>query len=382
MLQRLRKLFKTDSAIHLAGIELGVVAALSATLALAAAPEPDSHRLARIMGGELSAQAMARLTAGMDPSMRALAERFADRTAIQTARVPAPTPIPAVATEDEAVIRLQDLSPEAARLWNAANPAVANAAVAARPFTLHAAGVLDEARAVDCLTAAVYYEAAMESTDGQRAVAQVVLNRMRHPAYPKTVCGVVFQGSTRKTGCQFSFTCDGSLGRRPSEAGWARARAVAVAALNGYVMRQVGNATHYHANYVAPYWSPSLLKIGTIGAHIFYRWTGGWGQPPAFSGTYAGGEMSGMQVATLDGLVKAPVNLAADGHEAVPADGVPVEEPAVVTKASETHDVAEKPQLVTAATAAQDAAAIVKPEELDWAGRPKKRGPARLAMAH
>jgi len=75
---------------------------------------------------------------------------------------------------------------------------------------------LDQMRALTCLTQAVYYEAASEPDGGQRAVAQVVLNRVAHPAYPKTVCGVVYQGSERSTGCQFTFTCDGALARMPN----------------------------------------------------------------------------------------------------------------------------------------------------------------------
>jgi hypothetical protein len=121
-------------------------------------------------------------------------------------------------------------------------------------------------------------------------VAQVVLNRMRHPAYPKSVCGVVYQGSARTTGCQFTFTCDGSLRWKPEPALWRQARAVAERALDGYVDKQVGSATHYHAQYVAPYWAPTLVKMKQVGAHIFYRWTGPWGEPGAFNGRYAGGE--------------------------------------------------------------------------------------------
>ena len=118
----------------------------------------------------------------------------------------------------------------------------------------------------------------------------MVLNRLRHPVYPKTVCGVVFQGSEQKTGCQFTFTCDGALDRTPEPKAWARAMAVAQAALNGYVMKAVGEATHYHTQYVVPYWSPTLVKLTQIGQHIFYRWTGAGGQPPAFAGQYAGNE--------------------------------------------------------------------------------------------
>ena len=147
---------------------------------------------------------------------------------------------------------------------------------------------LDKARALQCLSMAVYYEAASESYQGQEAVAQVVLNRVAHPAYPASVCGVVFQGSERKTGCQFTFTCDGSLARRPSRQGWARAQSIALAALAGNVFKPVGLATHYHTNYVNPYWAASLDYVGNIGAHRFYRWKGGAGRAGAFTDAYAG----------------------------------------------------------------------------------------------
>ena len=99
-----------------------------------------------------------------------------------------------------------------------------------------------------------------EPLEGRRAVAQVVLNRMRHPAFPKSVCGVVYQGA-RAPVCQFSFVCDGSLYRRPALGAWKEAERIAAAALDGFVERSVGAATHYHADYVAPYWAPRLAKI-------------------------------------------------------------------------------------------------------------------------
>jgi spore germination cell wall hydrolase CwlJ-like protein len=142
--------------------------------------------------------------------------------------------------------------------------------------------------AVDCLTAAVYYEAAGEPEKGQKAVAQVVLNRVRHPAFPQTVCGVVYQGSDRASGCQFTFTCNGSLARQPSRGGWERARRIAEGALAGQVEASVGMATHYHANWVVPYWAPNLDKIAVVGSHIFYRWRGFWGQRQAFNRRYTG----------------------------------------------------------------------------------------------
>lgn len=160
---------------------------------------------------------------------------------------------------------------------------------AARGVVLRGSPV-DHARALQCMTAAIYYEAAMEPDAGQQAVAQVILNRMMHPSYPDTVCGVVYQGSERVTGCQFSFSCDGAMARAPSALYWQRARRVAERALAGYVYRPVGTATHYHTTEVSPYWAPSLDFIGTIGAHRFYRWRGAAGRGAAFVRAYVGGE--------------------------------------------------------------------------------------------
>ena len=159
-------------------------------------------------------------------------------------------------------------------------------ALQAKPFFLKTQTPAERARALRCLTQAVYYEAALEPRAGQEAVAQVVLNRVRHPEYPNSVCGVVFQGWERWTGCQFSFTCDGSLLRAPMPLFWRRAEEVAVAALNGHTQTAVGTATHYHADYVMPYWRASLTKVGQIGAHIFYRWPGVAGTPRAFTSRY------------------------------------------------------------------------------------------------
>ena len=200
-------------------------------------------------------------------------------TSVSTPIPPAPPPL-----------LVRDIKPEDAAAINAAIPIDGGANPAARPFALRGADSASQARALECLTSAVYYEAGNESGDGLRAVAQVVLNRVRHPAFPASVCEVVYQGSTRSTGCQFTFTCDGSLARRPGAAGWARSRAVAEAALAGFVHKPVGWATHYHANYVVPYWASSLVKNAVIGTHIFYRWTGGWGRPPAFTQRYSGRE--------------------------------------------------------------------------------------------
>lgn len=150
---------------------------------------------------------------------------------------------------------------------------------------------VDSMRAVNCLTSAIYYEAASEPEDGQRAVAQVVLNRVRSPLWPNSVCGVVYQGSERTDyRCQFTFSCDGSLARIPSLAGWARARRIALDALSGLVYKPVGVATHYHTLAVRPAWSSSLQPVAVIGAHIFYRNLGFNGTPAAFNIAYGGRE--------------------------------------------------------------------------------------------
>lgn len=174
-----------------------------------------------------------------------------------------------------------------AKIINAAMPFSKLPIHAASAFVIPASESLDQRRALLCLTQAVYYEAGYEPIEGRRAVAQVVINRMRHPAFPKSVCGVVYQRNATPV-CQFSFVCDGSLDRRPEAGAWKVAEQIARAALSGYVEGSVGSATHYHADYVAPRWAPMLAKINQIGAHIFYRWPGGWGLPAAFTGRYIG----------------------------------------------------------------------------------------------
>ncbi len=147
----------------------------------------------------------------------------------------------------------------------------------------------DQVRATLCLASAIYYEAATEPDEGQRAVAQVVLNRVRHPQWPNTVCGVVYQGSDRE-GCQFSFACDGAMARTPSLAHWTRARRVAEAALAGAVYEPVGSATFYHTPAVAPAWRLRLIPVGTVGYHIFYRMPQDAPEAVALPMRYAGRE--------------------------------------------------------------------------------------------
>ncbi len=160
----------------------------------------------------------------------------------------------------------------------------------ARPYVFRGASATDRERAHYCLTAAIYYEAASESDDGMRGVAQTVLNRVRHPSFPNSVCGVVFQGSQRAGVCQFTFACDGAMARAPNRAGWLRASRVASAALGGAVFPGVGLATHYHTTAIWPRWGKSLVMTNIVGAHIFHRWRGRWGMPDAFRVPYLGRE--------------------------------------------------------------------------------------------
>ena len=172
---------------------------------------------------------------------------------------------------------------------NAAMPFSGQPVSTARPFRLAATTAVNAQHAQTCLTQAIYYEAGFEPLAGKQAVAQVVLNRMKHPAFPSSICGVVYQGHLARV-CQFSFTCDGALFRKPQKAAWATSQSVAASALAGYVERSVGTATHYHADYVSPYWAPKLAKIKKLGAHIFYAWPGAWGRRAAFTSRYSGSE--------------------------------------------------------------------------------------------
>lgn len=150
-------------------------------------------------------------------------------------------------------------------------------------------GSAQYASALTCMTQAIYYEAANEPRKGKRAVAQVVLNRLKHPAYPSSVCGVVYEGVYQPV-CQFSFTCDGALMRQPLSRQWREARAVAEEMLAGSVEPSVGTATHYHADYVVPRWAFTLAKINQIGTHIFYRFPGSAGNKSAFTRHWNGYE--------------------------------------------------------------------------------------------
>lgn len=226
--------------------------------------------------------------------------------------------------EDVAAQALEPLAADDARKVNAATPFAEVRPLAARPFRF-AGSVTDRARAVDCLALAAMAEAGGGDA-GQRSVIQVILNRVRHPAFAKTVCGVVFQGSERTTGCQFTFTCDGALARRYGEGAWAAARRRAGEALDGRVYAPVGAATHYHTDWVHPVWSSQLDKIARVETHLFFRWPGFWGSRDAGRIAYRGGEPGIAQISYLPSHAAA-AEVAAALAEAIPTATAPIEGP-------------------------------------------------------
>jgi spore germination cell wall hydrolase CwlJ-like protein len=270
------------------GVSLAALALVAGLGVMALArPSQTATHPASFHLSDLSEAALKRDLRGLDPAAQALALRL-DPSAHPRLQ-DRPLGWARFDIDHPPSLGLDTLAPDDARRINALIPAGVQAEPPARPFVLRASGE-DRRRAEQCLTQAIYYEAGFEPETGRAAVAQIVLNRLRHPAYPKSVCGVVYEGAQLPTGCQFSFTCDGSLARSPEPGAWAQARSIARRALAGFVAKDVGEATHYHADYVLPYWSPSLVKITQIGAHIFYRWGGPQGAPEAFTGRYAGGE--------------------------------------------------------------------------------------------
>lgn len=239
-----------------------------------------------------------------------------------------PSELTAARTEEATAVKLvtftpddlEPVAPSTALAINELKPIERLANPPALPFRGEFAAISERVRSIECLTDAIYYEAGNEPESGQRAVAQVILNRVSHVAYPNSVCGVIYQGSERRTGCQFSFTCDGSLSRVPARTSRAKARRIAEAALGGAISSRVGRSTHYHANYVVPYWSSSLLKTAVVGAHIFYRLPGWAGLPAAFTARYARREpvidrANSTAIAPSGVFVSEPQNLSAEATD-------------------------------------------------------------------
>jgi hypothetical protein len=325
ILARLQQLIQGASAAEwrapaAAGVSVAAVLALTVGLSAARSSpvgsDEGARRVIAVTHGDLREAALQAMIARFDPASAAMGKRFDPSLHVDDTPLfgllPADTP---------QLFEFKPIEGEQARQINGAIPFEAGVIPAAQPFVLKAVSNAERERAVRCLTNAIYYEAALEPVDGQRAVAQVVLNRLRDPNFPKSVCGVVYQGWERLTGCQFSFTCDGALLRSPIPVLWNDDRKIAEAALNGYVQASVGVATHYHADYVAPYWAPALVKLSQIGAHIFYRWPGNAGQPAAFNGAYGGGELR-LSEAVLSGRAARPQALITKAAD-IPAGGLP-----------------------------------------------------------
>ncbi|WP_306003121.1 cell wall hydrolase [Brevundimonas sp. C43] len=280
-----KALRRSAAALPAAGAVLGVAMAAGSSV------RPDMDRTAeavsRITGGDLGAGGLAAIKGRLTPSQLAVAMRH-DPNLLQPALYGLTPGWESLTLAGKPGLEPGKSGLEAQRL-NAAMAPASGPLRPALPFVFKGSAE-DRRRALRCLTQAVYYEAALEPDNGQAGVAQVVLNRVRDPNYANTVCGVVFEGAERVTGCQFSFTCDGSLGQAPVGWAWERARKVAERALNGAVAQDVGTATHYHADYVHPWWAPTVAKVTQIGAHIFYRWKGVYGETAAFRKTYNGRE--------------------------------------------------------------------------------------------
>jgi spore germination cell wall hydrolase CwlJ-like protein len=124
-----------------------------------------------------------------------------------------------------------------------------------------------------CLAEALYFEARGEPLKGQVAVAEVILNRVESPRFPKSICGVVHQGAGG--GCQFSFTCDGHPEAIREKAAFRQAGQVARLMLDGAPRILTNGATHFHTRAVRPGWARRLPQTAAIGRHLFYRETTG-----------------------------------------------------------------------------------------------------------
>lgn len=280
---------RPGAAAAVAGMVVGLTAGcayLGGTVAQANSIKTQAGRLESVAAAGFTEEALAAAAGGMDDSALTIARRHDPYTVAGGAQRDRQSELMAA--------RLEQLRQSGA---DRRDPNLRQVALggAARPFRLGSA--LDQSRDLECLTQAVYYEARGEGRDGMQAVAQVVLNRARHGAFPRTVCGVVFQGAGRRTGCQFSFTCDGSMRGRVNRAAWERARKVAERALSGSVYAPVGNATFFHTTSVAPAWRSSMVRVNQVGSHVFYRFGGRNGSQSAFA--YQPGPSSRASAATL-----------------------------------------------------------------------------------
>lgn len=225
-------------------------------------------------------------------------------------------------------------------------------------------------RDLECLTQAIYYEARGESRQGQFAVAQVVMNRVKHPAFPQTVCGVVYQGAGKRKGCQFSFACDGSMRQGREAQAWNEARKVASRVLAGAAVADIGSATHFHTTGVAPAWGAQMRRVAQVGVHVFYKFgprgviqapevapavlTAGLPEKPIeYRLTKTVNIEAGEETADATPLHPAPAHIAPHAAPAAAGAG----RPAVDIKPAPTHSAKGADSAVLKATPASAAAA-------------------------
>jgi spore germination cell wall hydrolase CwlJ-like protein len=332
---------------------LGLAAAYLAGANAPAGLTPTRDRLASAAADGYSQVALQRANA-LSPGALAIAQRHdpfttsgapeRDREAVDfAARLERSDPAPMAPTAASLMLR----------------PALDGAEPAGGRFRFAAIGALESARDLECLTQAVYYEARGESGAGQAAVAQVVLNRVRHPAFPKTVCGVVFQGASNRDGCQFSFVCDGSMHGQLDVEAWRRAQHVASRALGGFVMADVGSATHFHAVRLGQQWGAGLVRVAQVGLHVFYRFgrTAPVYQAQADSPKSAQPmQVKAVYASLLPGPAARPDAAKADAKAEIPAEAQPApaaeaSKPVATVQPAATKPVAMQPAKADAPTA-------------------------------
>ena|GEM_PF-333296 len=294
------------------GLALGGVYLLGG-LAQSASTHARVARLAEGASGDFSDAAMLSASTRMDPGALAVAKRHDPYLFAAVERGDRQTQQLAARLEGNSQALLPNQSGRTGPLmlrasfgsgFNVPGPSLFQG-----PFQL--GNALESSRELECLADAVYYEARGETPSGQAAVAQVVMNRVRHPAFPKSICGVVFQGAVNRTGCQFSFACDGSMRRARDIGAWARARKVASRTLAGTMPSEVGSATHFHTINVSPGWGPRLLRVAQVGMHIFYRFGRGGSSSFAPSRLPTVDDIAPSEIASLTADGRPPVVYAA-----------------------------------------------------------------------
>ena len=290
------------------GLALGGVYLLGG-LAQSASTHARVARLAEGASGNFSDAAMLSASTRMDPGALAVAKRHDPYLFAAVERSERQTQQLAARLDSAGSTLLPGQSGRTGPLMLRASFGSAFNVGGSTPFQL--GNALESSRELECLADAIYYEARGETPSGQAAVAQVVMNRVRHPAFPKSICGVVFQGAVNRTGCQFSFACDGSMRRARDVGAWARARKIASRTLAGAMPSEVGSATHFHTINVSPGWGPRLLRVAQVGMHIFYRFGRGGASSYAPSRLPSADDIAPSDIASLTADGRPPVVYAA-----------------------------------------------------------------------